>query len=36
METSKGTKIVKYNLRDGDDFVPNVHESELSTLSIVK
>lgn len=36
METSMGTKIIKYNLRSGDDFVPNVHEHELTTLHIVK
>ena len=36
METKNNTKIIKYNLRAGDDFIPNVHEPELSTLTIVK
>lgn len=35
MET-KNAKIIKYNLRAGDDFIPNVWENCLSTLSLVK
>ena len=35
MET-KNAKIIKYNLRAGDEFIPNVHEPELSTLQIIK
>lgn len=36
METSMGTKIIKYNLRSGDDFVPNVWESDIKTLQVIK
>ena len=35
MET-KNAKIIKDNLRAGDDFIPNVWENCLSTLSLVK
>ena len=35
METSHN-KITKYNLRAEDEFIPNVWESDLKSLSIVK
>ena len=35
METSHN-KIIKYNLRAEDEFIPNVWESDLKALSIVK
>lgn len=35
METHNN-QILKYNLRAGDDFQPNVWESDISTLSIIK
>ena len=36
METKNNTKIIKYNLRAGDDFIPNVWEDDLRVLSIIK
>ena len=35
MET-KNAKIIKYNLRAGDEFIPNVWENCLSTLQVIK
>ena len=35
MET-KNAKIIKYNLRAGDDFIPNVWESDIKTLQVIK
>ena len=35
MET-KNAKIIKYNLRAGDDFIPNVWEQNLTTLQVIK
>ena len=35
MET-KNAKIIKYNLRAGDEFIPNVWENCLRVLSVVK
>ena len=35
METKKNN-IIKYNLKCGEEYCPNVWESELSTFSIVK
>lgn len=35
MET-KNTKIIKYNLRAGDEFIPNVWESDIKTLQVIK
>ena len=35
MET-KNAKIIKYNLRAGDEFVPNVWESDIKTLQVIK
>lgn len=35
MET-KNAKIIKYNLRAGDEFIPNVWESDIKTLQVIK
>lgn len=35
METKKNN-IIKYNLKCGEEYWPNVWESELSTFSVVK
>ena len=35
MET-KNAKIIKYNLRAGDEFIPNVWEDDLRVLSVIK
>ena len=35
MET-KNAKIIKYNLRAGDEFIPNVWEQNLTTLQVIK
>ena len=35
MET-KNAKIIKYNLRAGDEFIPNVWENCLKVLSVIK
>ena len=35
MET-KNAKIIKYNLRAGDDFIPNVWEGDIKTLQVIK
>ena len=35
METAR-TKLIKYNLRAGDTFIPNVWESDLKTLQVIK
>ena len=35
MET-KNAKIIKYNSRAGDDFIPNVWESDIKTLQVIK
>lgn len=35
MET-KNAKIIKYNLRAGDEFIPNVWEQDLTTLQVIK
>lgn len=35
LETSKDF-IIKYNLRAKEDFQPNIWESELNTISIIK
>ena len=35
MET-KNAKIIKYNLRAGEEFIPNVWESDIKTLQVIK
>ena len=35
MET-KNAKIIKYNLRAGDEFIPTVWEQDLTTLQVIK
>lgn len=35
METHNN-QILKYNLRAGDDFQPNVWESDIKTLQVIK
>lgn len=35
MET-KNVKIIKYNLRAGDEFISNVWESDIKTLQVIK
>ena len=35
MET-KNAKIIKYNLRAGDEFIPNVWEQNLTALQVIK
>ena len=35
METHNN-QIIKYNLRSGDDFIPNVWEDDIKTLHLVK
>ena len=34
METSSN-KIIKYNLKNGDEFVPNAWENDLKVLSVL-
>ena len=35
METKNAT-IIKYNLRAEDEFIPNVWESDIKTLQVIK